>query len=265
MTQHRDNGANGTTTGAVLVVGAGIGGMQASLDLADSGFKVYLADKSSAIGGIMAQLDKTFPTNDCSMCIMSPKLVEVGRHLNVDIVTMSEVESIPGSAGDFTVTLRRRARYVDVAKCTGCRDCEGVCPISRPDQFNEGLSQRRAAFKLYPQAIPNAFALEKLGTAPCRDACPIDQRAQGYIALIREGRFDDAYRTIKEENPFPSICGRVCNHRCEEACNRGKVDAPLNIMGLKRFVADWAAAHGDVEARLAGPPRKEIVCAKVLA
>jgi heterodisulfide reductase subunit A-like polyferredoxin len=245
MTQNKDNGTSGTTTGAVLVVGAGIGGMQASLDLADSGFKVYLADKSPAIGGIMAQLDKTFPTNDCSMCIMSPKLVEVGRHLNVDIMTMSEVESIGGSAGDFTVTLRRKARYVDVAKCTGCGDCEGVCPISLPDQFNEGLSERRAAFKLYPQAIPNAFALEKVGTAPCRDACPIDQRAQGYIALIREGRFADAYRTIKEENPFPSICGRVCNHRCEDACNRGKVDAPLNIMGLKRFVADWAAAHPD--------------------
>ncbi len=243
MTQNRDNGTSGTTTGAVLVVGAGIGGMQASLDLADAGFKVYLADKSPAIGGIMAQLDKTFPTNDCSMCIMSPKLVEVGRHLNVDIMTMSEVASIRGSAGDFTVTLRQKARYVDVAKCTGCGDCEGVCPISLPDRFNEGLSVRRAAFKLYPQAIPNAFALEKAGTAPCRDACPIDQRAQGYIALIREGRFADAYRTIKEENPFPSICGRVCNHRCEDACNRGKVDAPVNIMGLKRFVSDWAAAH----------------------
>ena len=240
-----DDGKNGMTTGAVLVVGAGIGGMQASLDLADSGFKVYLVEKSSAIGGIMAQLDKTFPTNDCSMCIMSPKLVETGRHLNVDIKTLSEVESIRGEPGNFTVTLGRKARYVDASKCTACGDCATACPITLPDLFNEGLSERQAAYKLYPQAIPNAFALEKVGTAPCRDACPIDQRAQGYIALIREGRFADAYRTIREENPFPSICGRVCNHRCEDACNREKVDAPLNIMGLKRFVADWAAAHPD--------------------
>ena len=243
MAENGKNGNNSKTTGAVLVVGAGIGGMQASLDLADSGFKVYLADKSPAIGGIMAQLDKTFPTNDCSMCIMSPKLVETGRHLNVDIMTMSEVESIKGEAGNFTVTLKRKARYVDVDKCTGCGDCASACPIPLPDHFNLGLSERQAAYRLYPQAIPNAFALEKAGTAPCRDACPIDQRAQGYIALIRDGRFADAYRTIKEENPFPSICGRVCNHRCEDACNRGKVDEPLNIMGLKRFVADWAATH----------------------
>jgi heterodisulfide reductase subunit A-like polyferredoxin len=245
MADDGKNGRNGMTTGAVLVVGAGIGGMQASLDLADSGFKVYLVEKSSAIGGIMAQLDKTFPTNDCSMCIMSPKLVETGRHLNVDVKTLSEIESIRGEPGNFTVTLRCKARYVDVAKCTGCGDCATACPITLPDLFNQGLSERQAAYKLYPQAIPNAFALEKVGTAPCRDACPIDQRAQGYIALIREGRFADAYRTIREENPFPSICGRVCNHRCEDACNRDKVDAPLNIMGLKRFVADWAAAHPD--------------------
>jgi heterodisulfide reductase subunit A-like polyferredoxin len=244
------NGRSGQSTGAVLVVGAGIGGMQASLDLADSGFKVYLADKSPAIGGIMAQLDKTFPTNDCSMCIMSPKLVETGRHLNIDILTLSEIEAISGTPGDFTVTLRRKARYVDESKCTGCGDCAGVCPITLPDRFNQGLSERKAAYKLYPQAIPNAFALEKVGTAPCRDACPIDQRAQGYIALIREGRFADAYRTIKEENPFPSICGRVCNHRCEDACNRGQIDEPVNIMGLKRFVADWAAAHPEEIAQI---------------
>ncbi|MBN1316100.1 MAG: FAD-dependent oxidoreductase, partial [Anaerolineales bacterium] len=245
MADNGKNGKNSKTTGAVLVVGAGIGGMQASLDLADSGFKVYLADKSPAIGGIMAQLDKTFPTNDCSMCIMSPKLVETGRHLNIDIVTLAEVDAIRGEPGNFTVTLKKKARYVDVDKCTGCGDCASVCPIPLPDPFNQGLSERKAAYKLYPQAIPNAFALEKLGTAPCRDACPIDQRAQGYIALIREGRFADAYRTIKEENPFPSICGRVCNHRCEDACNRGEIDEPLNIMGLKRFVADWAADHPD--------------------
>ncbi len=238
-----DNSGNGKV-GAVLVVGAGIGGMQASLDLAESGFKVYLTDSGPAIGGTMAQLDKTFPTNDCAMCIMSPKLVETGRHLNIDILTMSEVEGIEGSPGDFTVRVRRRARFVDTSKCTGCGDCATACPILRPDEFNALLSTRKAVYKRYPQAIPNAFAIEKRGEAPCRNACPIEQRAMGYVALIREGRFADAYRTIKEDNPFPSVCGRVCNHRCEDACSRNDGGSePVNIMQLKRFVADWALAH----------------------
>jgi len=225
--------------GSVLVVGAGIGGMQASLDLAEAGLKVYLLERSPAIGGTMAQLDKTFPTNDCAMCIMSPKLVEVGRHLNIDILTTAQIEEISGEPGNFQVKIRQQPRYVDIAKCTGCGDCAVACPVTRLDLFNGGLSDRRAIYKPYPQAIPNAFAIEKLGVAPCRDACPINQRAQGYIALIREGRFWDAYRTIKEDNPFPSICGRICNHRCEEACSRHDSDSPVNIMGLKRFVTDW--------------------------
>ncbi|HDQ70602.1 MAG TPA: FAD-dependent oxidoreductase [Chloroflexi bacterium] len=230
-------------TGSVLVLGAGIGGMQASLDLAEAGFKVYLLDKSPAIGGTMAQLDKTFPTNDCAMCILSPKLVECGRHLNIKVMTYAELEDVEGEAGNFTAHVRQRARYVNVDECTGCGDCAEVCPIVRPDAFNVDLSERRAAYKLYPQAIPNAFVIEKAGRAPCRDACPIHQRAQGYVALIREGRFADAYRTIREDNPFPSICGRVCNHKCEDECSRGKVDEPVSIMRLKRFVADWALDH----------------------
>ncbi len=112
-----------------------------------------------------------------------------------------------------------------------------------PDQFNEGLAPRHAAFKLYPQAVPNAYAIEKRGIAPCRDACPAGQRAQGYIALIREGRWQDAMRVIKMDNPFPGICGRICNHRCETACNRGLVDEPINIRALKRFVTDKVYAE----------------------
>jgi len=231
--------------GAVLVVGAGIGGIQASLDLAEAGFKVHLLDRSPAIGGVMAQLDKTFPTNDCAMCILSPKLVECGRHLNVELMTYAELDSIEGEPGNFTVRVRQKPRYVQVDECTGCGDCAAACPVIRPDQFNADMSERRAAYKLYPQAIPNAFVIEKRGRAPCRDACPIHQRAQGYVALIREGRFADAYRTIREDNPFPSICGRVCNHQCEDACSRGKVDEPISIMRLKRFVADWAFEHSE--------------------
>jgi heterodisulfide reductase subunit A-like polyferredoxin len=230
--KHRD------VVGAVMVVGGGIAGMQASLDLAEAGYKVNLVETKSAIGGHMAQLDKTFPTNDCSMCTISPKLVEVGGHRNIELMTNSEVLGLKGEAGNYTVTVRRNPRYIDPDKCTACGDCAKVCPIILPDLFNEGLSERRAAYKLYPQAMPNAYAIEKRGIAPCRDACPASQRAQGYIALIREGRYEDALRVIKEDNPFPGICGRICNHRCEDACNRGKVEEPLNIHALKRFVTD---------------------------
>jgi len=115
--------------GAVLVVGGGIGGVQAALDLAESGYYVYLVEKSPSIGGVMAQLDKTFPTNDCSMCILSPKLVEVASHQNVALHTYTEVESVSGKAGDFDVKLRKKATYVDWDKCTGCGICSEWCPV----------------------------------------------------------------------------------------------------------------------------------------
>jgi heterodisulfide reductase subunit A-like polyferredoxin len=224
--------------GAVMVVGGGIAGMQASLDLADQGYRVILVESKTAIGGHMAQLDKTFPTNDCAMCTISPKLIDTGRHLNIDMMVDTEVVGIDGEAGNFSVSVRRKPRYIDVDKCVGCGDCADVCPVEILDPFNEALSNRRAANKLYPQAVPGAFAIEKLGISPCRDACPAGQRAQGYIALISDGRYDDALRVIKEDNPFPAICGRVCNHACEDACSRALVDEPVNIHSLKRFVTD---------------------------
>ncbi len=229
---------NGGPTGAVLVVGGGIAGIQASLDLAESGLKVYLAEKKSAIGGHMAQLDKTFPTNDCAMCTISPKLVDAGRHLNIEILTGAEVVGLEGEAGNFRARLRHRPRYIDLDKCTACGDCEKVCPVEIPGRFDEDLVRQKAAHKLYPQAVPNAFAIEKIGVSPCRDACPAGQRAQGYIAHIRNGDYEEAFRTIKLDNPFPGICGRICNHRCEDACNRAKLDEALDIRALKRFVTD---------------------------
>ncbi len=233
----------GEKVGSVLVVGGGIAGIQAALDLAESGLHVYLLEKETAIGGHMAQLDKTFPTNDCAMCIVSPKLVEAGRHLNIDLLTNAELVGLEGHAGRFRATIRFRPRYIDLQKCTGCGECAQVCPIVLPDPFNAFLGERRAAYKLYPQGVPNAYAIAKRGISPCRDACPAHQRAQGYIALIREGRYEDALRVIKEDNPFPGICGRICNHRCEDACNRGKVDEPVAIAALKRFVTDIVYAQ----------------------
>ncbi len=114
--------------GAALVVGGGIGGMQAALDLTGAGIKVYLTDRGPAIGGVMSQLDKTFPTNDCAMCTMAPRLVEVGRHRDIEVLTLSEVQSVRGNPGNFTVTLARRPRFVTEAKCTGCGTCVANCP-----------------------------------------------------------------------------------------------------------------------------------------
>ncbi|MFQ6014692.1 MAG: FAD-dependent oxidoreductase [Anaerolineae bacterium] len=229
--------------GAALVYGAGIAGIQAALDLADSGIKVYLVDQDISIGGKMARLDKTFPTNDCATCIIAPKLVETGRHPNIEIITQAQIDRVSGEAGHFQVGLHQTPRYVRPELCNGCGDCAAACPVVVPNRFDQGLSTRKAIYRHTPQAVPNAFAIEKRGISPCRDACPAHQRAQGYVALIQERRFAEAYRVIKEDNPFPSICGRVCNHRCEEACSRNLLDAPVSIMVLKRFVADWMAAE----------------------
>ena len=115
--------------GSALVIGAGIGGMQASLDLAESGLKVYLLDTKPSIGGVMSQLDKTFPTNDCAMCMMSPRLVEIGRHKDIEIITLGEIEDISGEPGNFKVKIKKKPRYVDENKCTGCGSCMENCPV----------------------------------------------------------------------------------------------------------------------------------------
>ncbi|TYO95396.1 FAD-dependent oxidoreductase [Desulfallas thermosapovorans] len=146
--------------GAVLVVGGGVTGIQAALDLAESGYYVYLVENSPAIGGVMAQLDKTFPTNDCSMCILSPKLVESGRHGNIELITNAWVDSVQGETGNFTVSLRVKPRYVDVDKCVSCGVCAEKCPVKVPDRFNAGLSGRKAIYTKYAQAVPSAYVID---------------------------------------------------------------------------------------------------------
>jgi heterodisulfide reductase subunit A len=172
-------------------------------------------------------------------------MVSVGRHENITLLSYSEVESVTGYVGNYQVQVRRKPRYVDESKCTGCGKCAEVCPIEIVNTFDEGLSLRKAAYRFSAQAVPGAFAIEKRGIAPCRAACPTDQHAQGYIALIHQKRYADAYWAIRREHPFPSVCGRVCNRRCEEQCSRGQYDEPVSIMRLKRFVSDWAYAHRD--------------------
>jgi heterodisulfide reductase subunit A len=163
----------------VLVIGGGIAGIQASLDLAEIGVHVHLVEKSPSIGGHMAQLDKTFPTNDCSTCILSPKMVDCARHPNITIHTLSEVRAASGEASDFTVQVFKKARYVDQTACTACGDCALVCPIVKPDEFQMGLSTRRSIHIPFAQAIPQAYLVSRddcLGDDPivcgrCIEAC----------------------------------------------------------------------------------------------
>jgi heterodisulfide reductase subunit A2 len=143
-----------------LVIGAGIAGINSALDLADQGFKVYLVDKNATIGGHMAQLDKTFPTMDCSSCILTPKMVEVANNPNIKILNYSEVINLDGYVGNFTVTVKQKAHYVIQSQCTGCGECVMHCPVSVPNEFDLGLSERKAIYIPFPQAVPGEYTID---------------------------------------------------------------------------------------------------------
>ncbi len=220
-----------------LIVGAGIAGIQAALEIANSGNKVYLVEKEPSIGGNMAKLDKTFPTLDCSACILTPKMVSVGQHPNIELLSYSEVENVSGYVGNFKVKIKKKSRFVN-EKCTACAECIKVCPVNLPSEFEEGLSDRHAIYRPFAQSVPNIYVIDKKDTPPCKTFCPIKMDVQGYIALIRAGKLNEAYALMRKTNPLPGICGRVCYHPCEKACKRDALDEPIAILALKRYIAD---------------------------
>lgn len=161
-------------TKAGLVIGAGIAGVQAALDLADQGFTVYVVEKNPSIGGRMAQLDKTFPTLDCAACIMTPKMVDAGRHSNIKLLTYSEIKEIRREGRIFKVNILRRPRYVDEKKCTGCGACAQLCPIEIPNNFDENMGVRNAIYVPFPQAVPLIYTIDKehcLECELCQNVC----------------------------------------------------------------------------------------------
>jgi len=144
----------------VVVIGGGIAGIQASLDLADMGYEVHLVERSPSIGGRMAQLDKTFPTNDCSLCILSPKMIMCSDHENIKLHTYSEIESVSGEFPRLKVKIKEKARRIDINRCTGCGDCIAKCPVKIPNEFEEKLSTRKAIYLPFPQAVPRKVTID---------------------------------------------------------------------------------------------------------
>lgn len=226
----------------VLVVGGGIGGITAALELASCGVKVTMLEEGPSIGGRMIQLDKTFPTLDCSTCTLSPKMVEVALNKNIELLSWAKPMAVKKIGKGFQVTILTKSRFIDIKKCTACGSCSPGCPVIMKSEFNMGTGPRKAIYIPFPQAIPNKASIDKREDRPCKaacvDACPIHTNVLGYLKHISEGRYSDAYMLIRATNPFPSACGRVCYAPCEGVCNRGQLDDPLAIRDLKRFAVD---------------------------
>ena len=222
----------------IMVVGGGIAGMQAAIDIGNSGHKVYLVEKETTIGGHMLQFDKTFPTLDCAACIGTPKMVEVAQNPNVELLSYSEVKDVSGYIGNYSVQVERKPRYVKEGVCTGCGECVKACPVSVASEWDEALGDRKAIFRAFPQAVPITFCIDKKDRAPCVATCPAGINVQGYVQLVGQGKYREAIELIMEKLPLPGVLGRVCPHPCEQKCRRQENDTPVAIRELKRFAAD---------------------------
>jgi len=223
----------------VLVIGSGIGGMESSIKLADMGYKVLLVEKEASVGGRMILLSKVFPTLDCASCISGPKMSSTINHPNITTKLYSEVMGIQrDSDGSFHATVRENSTYIDWAACTGCNECQTACTVAVPDEFNAGLVARRAAYIAFPQAVPKKAVITRAGTSPCVDGCPAGIKAHGYVSLIRNGKYEEAFQLILDATPLVGTLGRACYAPCETECTRGDLEASIPIRRLKRFVAD---------------------------
>jgi NADPH-dependent glutamate synthase beta subunit-like oxidoreductase/NAD-dependent dihydropyrimidine dehydrogenase PreA subunit len=224
-----------------LIIGGSVAGIQAALDLAQSGIEVHLVEPSPFLGNGGAT---ALPPH-----LLNARLLEVAKHSNVTLWTNTRVSRAEGEAGRFRVELRQHPRYVDLAKCTACNDCLEVCPVTVPGTDHK-------AIYLVEGAQPGCAVIDKLGKAPCSNTCPGGIHVQGYVALIAQGRFQEALDLIRQAIPFPGICGRICTHPCELNCRRAEVDEAVSIRLLKRFVTDWELENAEdaKEADLPPPP-----------
>ncbi len=241
-----------------LVIGSGISGMESALKLGDMGYKVLVVEKEASVGGKMILLSKVFPTLDCASCISTPKMGATIHHPNLTVLTYSEVESIQRTNGGYTAKIKQKPRYVDLAACTGCRQCEMNCSVAVPDQFNADLVSRRAAYIPFPQSVPKKAVIERQGTSPCTNTCPAGIKAHGYVALVRRGEYEKAFQLVASATPLVGSLGRACYAPCEEECTRGRLEGPVNIRRIKRFVADTHYAKPRKAPELPEPNGKKV-------
>ena len=241
----------------VMVVGAGVAGMETAASMGDMGYRVLLVDKNASIGGRAILLSKVFPTLDCASCIVTPKMASVSHHPNVHLMTYSEVDGIVRNAdGSFAVDLHRKASYVDFDACTGCGKCEEACTVTVPDQYNYDLVTRRVAHIPFPQAVPKKAVIDRRGEAPCTFTCPANVKASGYVSLVRAGRYKEAFDLHLENAPLVGSLSRACYAPCESDCTRGDKEGTVHIRGIKRFMVDrYYAEHPQPEY---GPVEKQL-------
>jgi len=207
-----------------LVIGGGIAGMESGILLGDMGYNVLMVEKEPSIGGKMILLSKVFPTLDCASCISTPKMAGTANHTKIDLNINTEVDRIEKlENGKFRVTVRKKPTFVDLDKCTGCQDCEKVCTVTVPDQYNFELVSRKAAHIVYPQAVPKKAVIERKGTSPCTFACPADIKANGYISLAKQGEYEKAFDLILEDAPLVASLGRACYAPCQDECTRKEI------------------------------------------
>ena len=224
----------------VLVVGGGIAGQETSLNLAEMGYRILLIEKDLSIGGKMIQLSKVFPTLDCAACITTPKMSEVGRHPNITVLTYSEVKNIVENKDGYQASVIRYPRYVNENTCTGCMECEDKCPVFIPDQFSFGMVSRKAIYIPFPTSSPKVAVIDRGGiSSPCISTCPGGVKAHGFVSLVKDGRFEDAFSLHMEDIPLPGSLGRACYAPCEGECTRGKIDGHVDIRKIKRFFTDY--------------------------
>jgi len=223
-----------------VIVGGGIAGQEAALNLADMNYQVLLVEKGLSIGGKMIQLSKVFPTLDCAACITTPKMSETARHPNITLMLNSEIQEINKNDKDFAVEITKNPRYVIPEACTGCQECEVVCPEVRPDEYNTNLAGRKVAYIPFNLANPRIATIDRKDiSAPCINECPGGVKPYGYITLARNGQYEEAMKLHLEDVPLPGSLGRACYAPCENECTRASFDSTVDIRRIKRFFAEY--------------------------